>query len=735
MRKKLSPWAHSELTTVVTAPGPMITAQSRLGEVTAQSRQGHSSVTARSQLSHGEVTAQSRHLQHDHGSVTARSQLNHGPGHGSVTAGCDHFGHRELTVSSRWAHGEQSRWPIFFSWAALEVMTGCATEVGVSVQSTCCTCTGAGAGNLRGVAIKPGYLGCPTGVPRIWGVPGAKAGHTWHCCCWKIDDIIRHIAEAMVTASWTCWPGAPATAVGAEIQGTQDPYACGSNLRNKLRRLYHEVAILPLLLREVITRYLLCGFAGFSADCVVSPLQTIGSRGRHHANRDLLLYILSPSSYTTFAAIESSPGQMFWVRAKSLWLGTADTLGTCYIAVYNFGLPSWVGVDLDSWLPAAWQLPAGLALVIAPAAFTGGVSRSHVTLSVPIWVNSLVLSSVAEQTSVWVSDETALTVSKLNELSLVRVKCRPNGSPGRSIPTSRPKGATVEIQFSDDLALRSLSIVAGSPKGDSPAGQDSWSPVGPVCMAGVPSELRVYSSWVWFSEDPALKILSMVAWTRQRTGPTGLDIKLSVTSFCEEEAPSELWVRFAVDRLPEELAPTKPAFAVDQSSQHAAPAECFCSPGQRRRPSTTRVFSRPAPIILVTVTLIPETRVRTVPAATPLSVHLPTSSSFPPCGVLLGTFSGWRVHIHVPVSWWWPGNLHNGLESAGAWFTPAGIQAFLFSGIRQHRYRIHGTHRTVSCRCCLILFLCLNPSFLITLTQCGLVMPYGDIDLGQHWFR
>ena len=118
MRKKLSPWAHGELTvtTVVTAQGPMITTQSRLGEVTAQSRQGHSSATARSQLSHGKVTAQSRHLQYDHASVTARSQLNHGPGHGSVTAGCDHFGHGELTVSSLWAHSEQSRWPIFFSW-------------------------------------------------------------------------------------------------------------------------------------------------------------------------------------------------------------------------------------------------------------------------------------------------------------------------------------------------------------------------------------------------------------------------------------------------------------------------------------------------------------------------------------------------------------------------------------------------------------------------------------------
>ena len=70
------------MTTVVTAPGP-----NDHGSVTA--RLGHSSVTARSQLNHG-----------DHGSVTARSQLNYDPGHGSVTAGCDHFGHGEFTVNS-----------------------------------------------------------------------------------------------------------------------------------------------------------------------------------------------------------------------------------------------------------------------------------------------------------------------------------------------------------------------------------------------------------------------------------------------------------------------------------------------------------------------------------------------------------------------------------------------------------------------------------------------------------
>ena len=75
--------------TVVTAPGPMIMAQSRLGEVTAQSRRGHSSVTARSQQGHSIFSM-----------ITAQSWL----GHSSVTAGCDHFGRRELTVSS---HGGQ----------------------------------------------------------------------------------------------------------------------------------------------------------------------------------------------------------------------------------------------------------------------------------------------------------------------------------------------------------------------------------------------------------------------------------------------------------------------------------------------------------------------------------------------------------------------------------------------------------------------------------------------------
>ena len=91
----------------------------------------------------------------------------------------------------------------------------------------------------------------------------------------------------------------------------------------------------------------------------------------------------------------------------------------------------------------------------------------------------------------------------------------------------------------------SLSLVAGSPKGDGPAGQDSWLPVGPIRMAGGPSELRVWSSKVQFPEDPALKILSAVAWTQQGKGPAQLEIKLPVTSMRRKHHQN--WVRFAVD--------------------------------------------------------------------------------------------------------------------------------------------------------------------------------------------
>ena len=97
-----SRWVHRKLTvtTVVTAPG-----LNDHGSVTA--RLGHSSITAitaQSRLGHSSITAQ----------VTAQSRL-------AVTilvTMSSPWTHRELTVSPLWAHGEQSRWPIFFSWVA-----------------------------------------------------------------------------------------------------------------------------------------------------------------------------------------------------------------------------------------------------------------------------------------------------------------------------------------------------------------------------------------------------------------------------------------------------------------------------------------------------------------------------------------------------------------------------------------------------------------------------------------
>ena len=84
MRKKLSPWSHREftVTTVVTAPGPMITAQSRLGhssitaQVKAQSRlAGTILVTVNSRWAHCELTVSShggQFFSHGFGSVIAR---------------------------------------------------------------------------------------------------------------------------------------------------------------------------------------------------------------------------------------------------------------------------------------------------------------------------------------------------------------------------------------------------------------------------------------------------------------------------------------------------------------------------------------------------------------------------------------------------------------------------------------------------------------------------------------
>ena len=143
---------------------------------------------------------------------------------------------------------------------ALEVMTSCATVVGVSVQSTCCTCTGAGAGNLRGVCTL--NLGCA-------GSKGWK-----HLTLLLLENWLHHMPHNWGHGNCilSCWPGEPATAAGAETQETQDPYACGSKETEEAvpwSSIHEVVIILPMLLCKVITHYLLwicqvlsclCGF-------------------------------------------------------------------------------------------------------------------------------------------------------------------------------------------------------------------------------------------------------------------------------------------------------------------------------------------------------------------------------------------------------------------------------------------------------------------------------------------
>ena len=368
----------------------------------------------------------------------------------------------------------------------------------------------------------------------------------------------------------------------------------------KLRRLYHEVAILPMLSAcAKSSSTICCEFARFPAVCAdphCRPLEIEGTAILSEICFCAVIVAMDAegnavqpnykSIDTTFAAIELSRVQTFWVKCQVIMIsGTADTFGVCCIVVDTCGPPGWVGVDLDSWLPPTWQLPAGPALDTDPAAFTGGDCPDPVSHCQYI---SLVLSSIAKQMSVWVSDELVLMVFKPLK-AWQDSSAGPTGSPGWSVTPGRfssrrtpalhslsmvagsPKGEgpagqdswipegpirmaegpselrvwSSKVQFSEDLALRSSSMVAGSPKGDGPAGQDSWLLVGPIRMAEGPSELRVWSSKVQFSEDPALKILSAVAWTRQGTGPARLQIKLPVTSMRRKHHQN--WVRFAVD--------------------------------------------------------------------------------------------------------------------------------------------------------------------------------------------
>ena len=114
------------------------------------------------------------------------------------------------------------------SWA-LEVITGCATVVGVSVQSTCSKCTGASCCRKSwGSSYKAWVTGIPYGCTPNLGCAMSK-GRT-HLTSLLLENWWYHMPHSRGHGNCilSCWPGAPATAAGAETQGTQDPYACGS---------------------------------------------------------------------------------------------------------------------------------------------------------------------------------------------------------------------------------------------------------------------------------------------------------------------------------------------------------------------------------------------------------------------------------------------------------------------------------------------------------------------------
>ena len=186
-----------------------------------------------------------------------------------------------------------------------------------------------------------------------------------------------------------------------------------------------------------------------------------------------------------------------------------------------------------------------------------------------------------------------------------------------------------------------------------------------------------------------------------------------------QEEPAPAWSDLpAVDRLPQEPATAWPIFAVDRFLEELAPAwpdlmvDCFLwkpAPAELKREDPC----------LWSYSLPSEDDIRyhddpsfswTWQCSDPCdpswngpwrNILVPPSPGFtllPPMWGPSWTFSQWWVNIRVPRSWWWPDDLHNWHVWAGTWLTLAGIQALLFSGIREHRHRILRRDRTGSCR-------------------------------------
>ena len=251
--------------------------------------------------------------------------------------------------------------------------------------------------------------------------------------------------------------------------------------RDKLRRLYYEEVILPLLLHEVITRYLLwirrvphCrpleveGTAVLTEICFCAVVVAMDAEGN----------VIQPKSIdTTFAAIELSRVQTFWVKCQVIMIWYCwhphELLHSCQHLRASRMSSRWPRFMIPTYLttpswPCTGHRPGCL--------HRRRLSRSRVTLSLPII--SLVLSSITKQISVWVSDEMALMVFKPLE-AWQNLSASPTGSPGRSVAPGKSSSPRTRHSVV-------CPWLAGSPEGDGPAGQDSWLPVGPIRTAGGP---------------------------------------------------------------------------------------------------------------------------------------------------------------------------------------------------------------------------------------------------------
>ena len=165
----------------------------------------------------------------------------------------------------------------------LEVTTGCTTVVG-AFCTTCSTCTGAG--NLRGVAYEVQVSVMPYGcTPSPW-CAGSK-GWT-HLTLLLLENWWPHMPQSRGHGNRCCVNSSHAICCGF----TGFPAVCADS---HWRPLEVERT-------AVLTKICFCA--------LVVAMDAEGSA------------IHPKSIETTFAAVETSPMQTFWVSAKSLWSGT-----------------------------------------------------------------------------------------------------------------------------------------------------------------------------------------------------------------------------------------------------------------------------------------------------------------------------------------------------------------------------------------------------------------------------